>query len=74
MSFTATDLEIAKSVFQKVVSGDPNRARLLDPVIRWTGHTWDAIADVLAQAGFNRHKPAHLAALQSLIDQACDAK
>jgi hypothetical protein len=67
------DLEIAKTVFDVIVGGEPSRALALDPVIRWPGSAWAAFTECMRHAGFDFHNPNHLAALQSLIDKACDA-
>jgi hypothetical protein len=67
------DLEVAKTVFDVIVGGEPSRALALDPVIRWPGSAWSAFGDCVRLAGFDFRNPNHLAALQSLIDKACDA-
>ena len=73
MPFAAEDLEIARTIFNAIVEGQPNRALGLDAVIRWPASAWLAFADVMRTAGFEFRNPRHLAALQSLIDKACDA-
>ena len=73
MVFDPQDLAVAKTVFEAVVGAEPKRALALEPVIRWSADAWRALAATLQKAGFDPRKPAHLAALQSLIDQACDA-
>ena len=65
-------LAIAKAMFDAVVNGDPARALRLDPVIRWSPSDWEPHAAAMREIKFDRHNPAHLAALQAMIDQACD--
>jgi len=67
------DLEVARTVFDVIVGGEPHRALALDPVVRWPRTAWSAFSDCMRAAGFDFHNPGHLAALQSLIDKACDA-
>jgi hypothetical protein len=73
MPFAPSDLEIARPLFDALVGDDPRRALALDPVLRWSADFWSAFADTLRETGFSPKNPGHLAALQSLIDQACEA-
>lgn len=72
MQFDAESLEIAGRVFDAIVGNDKPRALALEPVIRWHLKAWVAFEDTIASAGFNIRNPDHLAALQYLIDKACD--
>jgi hypothetical protein len=72
MLIAPADLEIARAVFDVIVAGEPSRALALEPVIRWPTGAWAAFTDIMRIAGFDFHNPNHLAALQSLIDKACD--
>ena len=73
MEIDPDDLEIADMVFEAIVGDQPKRALALDPVIRWPASAWTAFTEVIRISGFDIHNPQHLAALQSLIDKACDA-
>jgi hypothetical protein len=73
VAYTLLELEIARPVFEALVDGDPKRALMLDPVLRWPADAWSALATTLRQTGFDPRRPGHLTALQSLIDQACEA-
>jgi hypothetical protein len=73
MIFTEESMESAQEVFDVIVQGQPKRALALEPVIRWPTTAWFAFTDTMRLAGFDFHNPDHLAALQSLIDKACDA-
>ena len=72
-AFSPAELEIADKAFWLIVGDDPSRALRLDPVCRWSVAAWDALADTLRESAFDSHRPGHLAALQWLIDKACDA-
>ncbi len=72
MHFDPNVLAIAGQVFDAIVGNDNARAHALEPVIRWHLKAWVAFEDTIASAGFNIRNPDHLAALQYLIDKACD--
>ena len=68
-----SDLKIARKAFSQIVDDDPSRALRLEPVLRWPTGAWEAFTDTLRESGFDRRRLSHLAALQWLIDQACEA-
>ena len=72
-SFLPDDLEIARAAFSLIFADDPRRAIPMKPVLRWSESFWSEFADELAECNFDRTSPGHLAALQCLIDQACEA-
>lgn len=72
MPFDEAALKAATSLFDVVVAGDQRRALALDPVLRWTQSYWAALSEAMLSAGFEIQNPRHLAALQYLIDQACE--
>ena len=71
--FTQKDFKVASTFLLHVVEDDLERARSLEPVIRWSVSTWMAFASAMSLSGFNHRNPAHLTALQCLIDRLCDA-
>ncbi|HUN70657.1 MAG TPA: hypothetical protein VMU46_17825, partial [Burkholderiales bacterium] len=71
--FAPNDMLVAQAVFEAIVGEQPRRALALEPVVRWPRSAWLAITDCMRAAGFDNRNPGHLAALQSLIDRACDA-
>ena len=71
--FAPNDMVVAQAVFEAIVGEQPRRALALEPVVRWPRSAWLAITDCMRAAGFDYRNPGHLAALQSLIDRACDA-
>jgi hypothetical protein len=73
MEIDPDDLEIADAVFEAIVGDHLSRALALDAVVRWPASAWSAFTDIIEITGFDFHNPQHLAALQSLIDKACDA-
>ena len=70
--FSGADLAIARKAFVLIVNDNPARVMQLEPVLRWKEEAWLALNGALLESGFDRHRPAHLTALQWLIDQACD--
>ena len=73
MPYTPADLEIATEIFWAIVRDDPRRALSLEPIIRWQKDAWGAFSATILEIGFDTRNPRHLAALQSLIDHACNA-
>ena len=65
--FTQDDFQVASNFLLQVVQDDMERARALDPVVRWTTGTWRALSDAMSEAGFSNRNPAHLTALQCQI-------
>lgn len=72
MPFDQAALRAATSLFEVIVGNDQRRALALDPVLRWTEGYWAALNEAIQMAGFEIQNPRHLAALQHLIDQACE--
>ena len=72
-SFSPDELEVARAVFSVIFGDDPRRALPTKPVLRWPGEFWIEFAPELLECGFDKTNPGHLAALQCLIDQACEA-
>ena len=70
--FTHHDFQVASSFLLQVVEDDIQRVRALDPVVRWTNDTWRALSCAISDSGFDNSNPAHLAALQRLIDRLCE--
>ena len=72
--FSPEDLVIARKAFVLIVNNAPGRVLQLEPVLRWSAEEWAALAGALRESGFDRSRPAHLTALQWLIDQACNGE
>ncbi len=72
MPFKPETLDLVRPLFEAIVAGEPKRALALDPVIRWQLSAWIAFEDTIFATGFEISNPEHLAALQYLIDTACD--
>jgi len=65
-------LEAAFDLFDFIVDGDLSRALSLDPVVRWPLDYWATLSAAARTAKFNRRDHQHLAALQLIIDRACE--
>ena len=72
-AYSPEDIEPAKGALALIVGDQPKRVLMLDAVVRWPESAWTAMNSMLRECGFERTKPGHLAALQWLIDQACEA-